>query len=95
MLGNCENIVYELKRAPKRSLIVRVTESKHRSRKELNAELDWMHYLSENGLNIGAPLPNSDSEFISTQERRYHIGIFKKALGKHPDPKIHWNAQFA
>ena len=52
LISDMENFVFECKRGDK-SIILRITHDSHRNFNEMMGELDWIRYLSKNG--VAAP----------------------------------------
>jgi Ser/Thr protein kinase RdoA (MazF antagonist) len=96
LISAVENFVYDFP-APGRDLILRLTHSSHRTAGLVKGELDWIHYLHENGANVCRPIqsvrdqlveviPAGDTCFIAT--------VFERARGIRAsagDPEV-WNA---
>lgn len=83
-LGDFENYVYEVHKGGT-PFILRLTHSSHRSRKDVEAELRWMNYLHENGVNV--PLVNHSAEgrlveVLDTGDTCFYVCLFDKAPGK-------------
>jgi amicoumacin kinase len=49
-LGDFENYVFEVFRE-EQPLVLRITHSSHRGLGDIEAELDWMHFLNQHGVN--------------------------------------------
>lgn len=65
-LGAFENIVYKVKKP--NNFIVRFTHSTHRSASDIQAELEFMDYLFENGVSIPMPRKSKDGSFCEEIE---------------------------
>ena len=66
--------------------ILRLTSANRRSIDELAAELDWIQFLSANGLSVAYPLPSSRGNLVETLSggsSDYYAAVFRKAPG-HP-----------
>lgn len=73
--GN-ENWVYELD-----DRIFRFTRKDHRSRGEIQAEIDWIIYLSNQGLSVSIPLKSKQNHFIEKISDFWNCTVFRKAPG--------------
>jgi len=62
-LGDFENYVFEVYRGGT-PLVLRVTHSSHRNMAEIEAELDWMNYLNQNGVNCPKVFKSSNGQLI-------------------------------
>lgn len=72
-------------RSGETSYILRLTEKKHRSDKDIIAEIDWINYLKNTGLNVCYAIPNVNESLLSKweiNEEYYYAVAFKKAEGK-------------
>ncbi|SRR6266540_4381545 len=80
-----------------RSLILRLTHSSHRHIDLVKGEVDWMRYLSENGVNVCMPVPsvhNQLVELVPAHGTYFIATVFERAKGKRAtagDPQV-WNA---
>lgn len=85
-LRGFQNFVYEAKRSTK-SCIVRIAHSSHRSFHLTEAELDWVLYLSNHGVNVAAPIRSLEGNLVSRTDYgdSYFITTaFAKAAGGKP-----------
>ncbi|MBL1704303.1 aminoglycoside phosphotransferase, partial [Klebsiella pneumoniae] len=48
-LGDFENYIFKAKGDGSEEYVLRLTHSSHRSKKEVEAELDFLRYVAENG----------------------------------------------
>jgi amicoumacin kinase len=78
LLRRVENFVYSCS-----DVIVRITESAHRSSSELEAELDWVDYLARRGLTVARPLPSRHGRLVE-RLADYGVCVFRRAPGKPP-----------
>ncbi len=80
-----------------RSLILRLTHSSHRHIDLVKGEVDWMRYLSENGVNVCMPVPsvhNQLVELVPAHGTYFIATVFERAKGKRAtagDSQV-WNA---
>ncbi|MEG9299076.1 phosphotransferase [Mangrovibacillus sp. Mu-81] len=82
-LGDFENYVYEVHKGGT-PFILRLTHSSHRSRKDVEAELRWMNYLHDKGVNV--PLVNQSKggglvEVLAAGDTCFYVCLFDKAPG--------------
>jgi amicoumacin kinase len=80
-LPSGENDVYRVRSATGES-ILRLTPLSHRSRAELEAELDFVRYLCENGYPAAAPIADPDGAYLIAIEDG-HAALFELAPGEH------------
>src|SRR5687767_9193913 len=76
-----ENFVYAID-VDGTEWILRLTCSNRRSIDELASELDWMQFLSANGLSVGYPLASLRGnlvERLSGGNGDYYAAVFRKA----------------
>lgn len=86
-LRGFQNFVYEAKRSTK-SCILRIAHSSHRSFRLTEAELDWVLYLSNHGVNVAAPIRSSEGDLVSRidyGDSYFITTAFDKAAGGKPD----------
>lgn len=96
-LGGFESFIYEFSKGDE-SFILRISHSSRRSKDQIAAELEWIRYLFENGMNVcrGVLSPakhlvesvndNSGGEFIAS--------VFCKAPGT-PPWEAEWDPAFS
>ncbi len=69
--------------------IVRITSEHHRTRDQLEAELDFVEYLAGNGLAVACPLVNQEGQRVAEVPRRAARGergwavAFRRLEGRH------------
>jgi amicoumacin kinase len=83
-LGDFENYVYEVHKGGT-PFILRLTHSSHRSRKDVEAELRWMNYLHEKGVNVSLVNHSAEGrlvEVLETGDTCFYVCLFDKASGK-------------
>jgi amicoumacin kinase len=98
LLDQVTNFVYEFPSHAERR-ILRLTHSSHHTEDEIVAELDWLKFLVQHGVQASQPLlsqngrlteryPVADSYFVAT--------VFEYAPGRFIDPTNpqEWNSQF-
>ncbi len=66
-----------------REVVLRLTEPIHRKPKEIESELDWMNYLTGQGMKIAKPVPTNAATFMAelSGEGTYYAAVFEKAPG--------------
>ena len=83
-LGDFENYVYEVHRGEV-PYILRLTHSSHRSKEEVEAELQWINYLHKHGVNVSL-VNDSEAgnlvEVLETGDTHFFVCLFDKAPGK-------------
>ncbi|OXS54185.1 Ser/Thr protein kinase RdoA (MazF antagonist) [Bacillus sp. V-88] len=83
-LGDFENYVYEVRRG-EIPYILRLTHSSHRSKGEVEAELQWINYLHKHGVNVSL-VNDSEAgnlvEVLETGDTHFFVCLFDKAPGK-------------
>ncbi|MDR6124394.1 Ser/Thr protein kinase RdoA (MazF antagonist) [Bacillus sp. SLBN-46] len=83
-LGDFENYVFEVYRNDQ-PFVLRITHSSHRSLGEIEAELDWMNYLNENGVNCPKVFLSSNGHLIerfeALDESCFFACLYTKAEG--------------
>ncbi|UCG03222.1 MAG: phosphotransferase [Candidatus Heimdallarchaeota archaeon] len=80
--GGLVNVIYEFKKNGK-WYILRV--STHKTRQEIQSELEWILFLHENGVSVSKPVPSIQNNLIETvqyQKREFYCVSYKKAIGK-------------
>lgn len=85
-LGGFQNFVYEAKGSSK-SCIIRIAHSSHRSFRLTEAELDWVQYLFNHGVNVAAPIRSLAGNYISqidAGDSYFITTAFDKAAGGKP-----------
>lgn len=85
LLGDFENFVYEVTRG-KKQYILRITHSSHRDLENLYAEIEWVNFLSEQGINVSTAYQSINGKFVElipAQDQTVFYGsLFAKALGE-------------
>lgn len=84
LLGDFENFVYEVYKDGN-AFILRVTHSSHRNLENLYAEIEWVNYLYEEGINVSTAYQSINGkyvEFISAEDKSvFYASLFSKASG--------------
>ncbi|WP_284646602.1 phosphotransferase enzyme family protein [Paenibacillus silviterrae] len=101
-LGDFENYVFEgVREKEGEPAILRLTHSSHRSEEQVQAELNWIRYLTEEGgLSIPGCILSREGRLTERIEARdggtyFTAGLFRKAEGHLPefDNPEEWNAE--
>ncbi|WP_128895249.1 phosphotransferase enzyme family protein [Longirhabdus pacifica] len=85
-LHGFQNFVYESTRDGD-SVILRISHSSHRSKEMISGELEWVSYLTDNGIPAAKPvlsLNNRLVEVIQGNDSYFVVALFKKVPGKQP-----------
>lgn len=83
-LRSSQNIVYEFIDQAGRARILRLTPHSHRSRAEIQDELEWLCSLHQDGLPVCPPVPRADGSLIFSTPgtaEDFHSVVFERALG--------------
>lgn len=80
------NVVYVF-RAGTRRLLLRLTENRHRSRSQLEAELDFVRFVASRGVAAARPVPSNQSAWVETLHgdgcEPWHAVVFEWVAGRH------------
>ncbi len=77
------NLVYEYE-IDRQPLILRVSFTSQRTLAQIQAELHFVSYLSENGVNVSRPVPSQNGKLVETVQAEgipFHIVTFVKGKG--------------
>lgn len=77
------NLVYEYE-IDQKPLILRISFTPERTLEQIQAELQFVNYLSENGVNVSKPVPSQNGNFVETIPAAgipFHIVTFVKGKG--------------
>ncbi len=86
LLGGFESFIYAFTRDGK-EYILRLSHSMRFSLEMIEAEVDWVNYLSDNGVSVSKALPSVAGrlvEKITAKEGYFIVTAFEKAPGNHP-----------
>ncbi|NOU96777.1 phosphotransferase [Paenibacillus sp. LMG 31456] len=97
-LGDFENYVYEMHNQQGEAVIMRLTHSSHRSESRIAAELDWIYFLINEGLDIPRcyeSLLGKRVEKLLVEDSYFTAALFQKAEGNRVDfhNPAEWNQQ--
>jgi len=93
-LGSFESFVYSYTRDDK-DYILKITHSIHRTVNQVRGELEWIDFLSNNGVAVSAVAPSMNGnllEILEIDDSFFIIYSFEKARGIAPAYE-HWNDQ--
>lgn len=92
-----ENFVFQY-RGAECEQILRVTQSHHRQLADIQAELDWVHFLAERGVSIARPIPAKDGRDIVVSVDQSCLAVaWQKVPGQdlHREEAKHlWSPEF-
>lgn len=77
------NLVYEYA-TDKKPLILRISFTTERTLEQIQAELHFVNYLSENGVNVSKPVPSQNGNLVETIQAAgipFHVVTFVKGKG--------------
>lgn len=86
-VGGFENSVYSFSRNGT-ELFLRVGSANHMTLELVEAEIDWVLYLVENGVPAVRPVVSENELFVecvNTGDAQYNVVAFEKANGEHVD----------
>lgn len=86
-VGGIENHVYSFSKN-KKEYFLRIGDNKHMSFELVEAEIDWVVYLTENDVPAVKPIQSTNGRYIEKvkkKEGHLNVVIFEKAKGKHLD----------
>lgn len=84
LIGRTQNRVYSSVVGDD-DVIVRISDSRHRSREMLLAEIEWMTFLERQGIRVSLPIASKRAKVIETVEMgdvTLHVIVFPKAKGR-------------
>lgn len=84
-VGGFENLVYAMKYRG-HTAILRVTHESHRTERQVQAELNFVHHLAEHQVNVCKPLPSPGGrllEQLPSEHGTFLLSAFEKAPGGH------------
>ncbi|CAM4044688.1 phosphotransferase enzyme family protein [Bacillus paramycoides] len=99
-LGDFENYIFKAKDRDGEDHVLRLTHSSHRSKKEVEAELDFLRYVVENGAKVAGPLystsQNLVEEIVAEDGTFFFVSLFTYAKGEQVkgDESPYWGDTF-
>ncbi len=88
-LRSSQNVVY-LGRLGDEKIILRVSKGRHRTQADVAAELAWMAFLAERGVDVCKPIPSLDGEdcvALSLDGENHVVTCFEHAPGRKITPE--------
>ncbi|PHE40354.1 aminoglycoside phosphotransferase [Bacillus pseudomycoides] len=95
-LGDFENYIFHAKDESGVSYVLRLTHSSHRSEKQVEAELDFLRYLAENGAKVAAPYYSKSKKLVEVIQAVdgtfFYVSLFTYATGERVkgETSIYW-----
>lgn len=95
LIDDVTNVVFAFQ-CQGRPRILRLTHSSHQSQQDIEAELDWVRFLAENGVPVARPVASSSGSFtetLRTGDSHFVAAVFERVEGEMVDPADveHWN----
>lgn len=85
-LGDFENYIFKAKGKNNEDYVLRLTHSSHRSKKEVEAELDFLRYVAEHGAKVAGPRnsisQNLVEEIVAEDGTFFFASLFTYAKGE-------------
>ncbi|MFS0655529.1 phosphotransferase enzyme family protein [Bacillus sp. 179-C3.3 HS] len=86
LLGDAENYVYEYQAQNGESYILKITHTIRRSRTYILGEMDWIQYLSQQGVAVAKPVLSTDGNIVeAVQDQKggaFLLRVYEKAPGR-------------
>lgn len=86
------NLIYAFRKNGK-NYILRITHSSVQKVEELLSEVDWLHYVQQQGANVSAPIESLNGnliEIIKSEDTYFTATAYTEAKGKKID-RFNWN----
>jgi Ser/Thr protein kinase RdoA (MazF antagonist) len=80
-ISDTTNLVYKAERNGE-ELIIRIIHNSQRKKGELEAEVDWILHLVNNGISTPIPLPSKNGNYIEVVNSEFLVLAFEKANGR-------------
>lgn len=83
MLGDFETYIFEVYQNDS-PFILRLTHSSHRTKEQIESELDWLNFLSEQKINVCYAIPSVNGNYVevlASEDTFFFASLFKKANG--------------
>ncbi|MBL4937616.1 phosphotransferase [Clostridium sp. YIM B02515] len=84
MMGNHQNYVFRAY-IHDRTIFIRITHESHRTKQLIQAEIEWIEYLSNNGILVANPVTSRNDLLIETviaENDTFFVVAFEEAIGK-------------
>jgi amicoumacin kinase len=88
-IGDFENYIFKGKREDQ-EVIIRLTHSSHRLFEDIEAELDWVLFLKNNGLNVYEQYRSQNNQFIETFTAKDGSEFYVCCYEKIPGVRLGW-----
>lgn len=78
------NLVYICKNKGRKSLVVRISMTQDRLEKDYQAELEFVHYLAENGASVADVIPSKNGKLVENiihENKEIFVSCFEYAPG--------------
>jgi Ser/Thr protein kinase RdoA (MazF antagonist) len=86
-LGDFESYIFEVKYKGKPT-ILRLTHNSHRTREQIEAEMEWVNYLYEHGALVSKPYLSNEGGYVvslKVEDNFFYASLFEKAEGQKVD----------
>ncbi|PFJ18147.1 aminoglycoside phosphotransferase [Bacillus cereus] len=99
-LGDFENYIFKAKDKSDEDYVLRLTHSSHRSKKEVETELDFLRYVVENGAKVASPYYSISQNLVEEIEAEdgtfFYASLFSYAKGEQVkgDESPYWGDTF-
>ncbi|SDZ21744.1 phosphotransferase [Bacillus sp. 166amftsu] len=99
-LGDFENYIFHAKHESGESYVLRLTHSSHRFKKQVEAELDFLRYLAENGAKVAAPHCSISKKLVEGIQAAdgtiFYTSLFTYAKGERVkgETSVYWGDDF-
>ncbi|WP_216828168.1 phosphotransferase enzyme family protein [Alkalihalobacterium elongatum] len=83
-LGSFENYVFEGENSKGDKVILRLTHSSHRTKDQIESELNWLTYLHKHNAPVCVCLPSNNGNVVETikaHDTAFYASLFEKAPG--------------
>lgn len=84
LISNVQNLIYEFENNDNH-FILRITDSNHRNKNLIEAELEWIKFLDEKDISVAKNICSKNMNSIETvlyNNEYFFITVFEKAKGK-------------
>jgi len=84
LIGNHQNYVFRVN-VHGRTTFIRITHESHRNKQLIQAELEWIEYLSSNGILVAKPIFSRNEiliETVTSENNAFFVVAFEEAIGK-------------
>jgi len=84
LVGNHQNYVFKVNRS-EGTIFIRITHESHRNKQLIQAEIEWINYLSRKDILVARPIVSKNALLIETvmcEEDTFFVVAFEEAAGK-------------